>query len=153
MWLFVLFCFFFPTITIPGHICIQQNSCILHWPWMRALVKRKGLEYGWKRSDMISVFRLQVGEFHFWRKASYEQRFRFKRDKLNCNIFTMFADSKCNLAAKNLCIKPMVTWAECISSEVAAINQSINQSISQFKQIMLLTSILVWTVLRNIGTE
>ena len=141
MWLFVLFCFFFPTITISGHICIQQNSCILRWPWMRALVKRKGLEYGCKRSDMISVFRLQVGAFHFWRKASYEQRFRFKRDKLNCNIFTMFADSKCSLAAKNLCIKPMVTWVEsliyffwsgCNQNAInQLINQSINQSISQ----------------------
>ena len=131
----------FSTVTISGDRCIcrQQKSRILRWPWMRALVKWNGLEYEWKRSD-TSVFRLQVGAFHFWREASYEQRFRFKRDKLNCNLFTMFADSKCSLAAKNLCIKPMVTWVEslmyffwsgCNQSTNQSINQSINQSTSQ----------------------
>ena len=130
----------FSTITISDHRCRLQNSRILRWPWIRALIKWKSLEYGWKRSD-TSVFRLQVGAFHFWREASYEQRFRFKRDKLNCNLFTMFADSKCSLAAKNLCIKPMVTWVEsliyffwsgCNQNAInQLINQSINQSISQ----------------------
>ena len=139
----------FSTVTISGDRCIcrQQKSRILRSPWMRALVKWNGLEYEWKRSD-TSVFRLQVGAFHFWREASYEQRFKFKRDKLNCNLFTMFADSKCSLAAKNLCIKPMVTcveslmyffWSGCnqsinqwISQSISqSTNQSINQSISQ----------------------
>ena len=135
----------FSTVTISGDRCIcrQQKSRILRWPWMRALVKWNDLEYEWKRSD-TSVFRLQVGAFHFWREASYEQRFKFKRDKLNCNLFTMFADSKCSLAAKNLCIKPMVTWVESLmyffwsgcnqtinQSISQSINQSINQSISQ----------------------
>ena len=131
----------FSTVTISGDRCIcrQQKSRILRWPWMRALVKWNGLEYEWKRSD-TSVFRLQVGAFHFWREASYEQRFRFKRDKLNCNLFTMFADSKCSLAAKNLCIKPMVTcveslmyffWSGCNQSINQSINQSVSQSINQ----------------------
>ena len=121
-------CLYFSTVTIFGDRCIcrQQNSRILRWPWMRALVKWNGLEYEWKRSD-TSVFRLQVGAFHFWRVASYEQRFRFKRDKLNCNLFTMFADSKCSLAAKNLCIKPMVTWVESLMYFFwSGCNQSIN---------------------------
>ena len=119
---------FFSTVTIFGDRCIcrQQNSRILRWPWMRALVKWNGLEYEWKRSD-TSVFRLQVGAFHFWRVASYEQRFRFKRDKLNCNLFTMFADSKCSLAAKNLCIKPVVT---CVESLIYFFWSGCNQSIN-----------------------
>ena len=129
----------FSTITISDHRCILQNSRILRWPWIGALIKWKSLEYGWKRSD-TSVFRLQVGAFHFWRETSYEQRFRFESDKLNCNLFTMLADSKCSLAAKNLCIKPMVTcveslmyffWSGCNQIISQPINQSINQSISQ----------------------
>ena len=125
----------FSTITISDHRCRLQNSRILRWPWIRALIKWKSLEYGWKRSD-TSVFRLQVDTFHFWRETSYEQRFRFESDKLNCNLYTMLADSKCSLAAKNLCIKPMVTCVESLmyffwSGCNQIINQSINQLVSQ----------------------
>ena len=129
----------FSTITISDHRCRLQNSRILRWPWIRALIKWKSLEYGWKRSD-TSVFRLRVGAFHFWRETSYEQRFRFESDKLNCNLFTMLADSKCSLAAKNLCIKPMVTcveslmyffWSGCNQNNNKSTNQSINEWISQ----------------------
>ena len=132
-------CILSTTVTISGDRCRQQNSRILRWLWMQALVKWKVLEYECKRS-YTSVFWLQVGASHFRREASYEQRFRFKRDKLNCNLFTMFADSKCSLAAKNLCIKPMVTWVEslmyffwsgCNQSINQWSSQSINQSISQ----------------------
>ena len=48
----------------------------------------------------------------------------------------MFTDSKCSLAAKNLCIKPMVTCVESLmyffwSAWLQSINQLINQSVNQ----------------------